>query len=805
MTNNKGFAIGYTAVLTPNVVNSLRYGYTRQGVDNAGLSKAPHVSLDGITDPIAFSRSTGVIIPVQNIVDDLSWTKHDHALQFGANIRVIDDRRNSDANSYPDGQMNAGWLSHGSTVAGSGQPFDPVIYGYPAVAQSFKNLYNAALLTNVGIITEGDAVYNYNKHGDALPLGTLLKRDYRWNEYEFYAQDSWKALKDLTLTYGLRYSLLQPPTETSGTQVGACIISGSTCAPYALTDYYLASAQQAAQGGAANAVGHVAFDLNGRSNGRPDFWNMEKKDFGPRIALAYSPDARDGFWSKIFGDNKSSIRAGYSLVFDHFGAATVNTFDTTGSYGLSSQISNPPGTANTGTSPRFTSLTSIPEGLLPPASPGGFPAMPATTGSSSFAISWGLDSKIKTPYSHLIDFSIARELRNGSSLEFSYVGRLAHRLLAQEDVAMPINLATGGSNYFAEAANLSKLARANTPVSAVQPIPYWEQLFGALSGVDIGNGPESATQNVYYIFQQNLYNETYALYSLDAPDSITGAGINPNATYPSYRFYHDQYSALYAWRSIAFSNYHALQVVYRQQFGAGLLADLNYTYSKSMDIASQSERLSSSGGNNNAQIINTWAPYQLYGVSDYDATHQLNANYIWDIPVGRGRHYLGTTSRLVDALIGGWQTTGIVRWTSGFPFALDEGSSWPTNWDIEGWATQVARIPSRAAKHGHLAQRFADKDAVFAAFDYTLPGSSGTRNPMRGDGYYDWDAGLNKTFSLTERARLQVRWEMFNVTNSVRFDPHSINSRLDNPTNFGNATVPLTDQRKAQFAARFEF
>jgi hypothetical protein len=47
-----------------------------------------------------------------------------------------------------------------------------------------------------------------------------VARDYRWNEYELYAQDTWKALKDLSITSGLRYSYLQVPAETSGTQVG---------------------------------------------------------------------------------------------------------------------------------------------------------------------------------------------------------------------------------------------------------------------------------------------------------------------------------------------------------------------------------------------------------------------------------------------------------------------------------------------------------------------------------------------------------------------------------------------------------
>jgi Carboxypeptidase regulatory-like domain len=805
LTNSKGFGAGYTLVLTPNLVNNFRYGLTRQGVDDAGVSNQPHIYLAAVAEPQAFTRSTSYIIPVQNIVDDMSWTKHTHNLQFGVNLRLIDDRRVSNANSFPDGQMNQGWLANGSTVANSGGPFDPPVYGYPAVDfANYGNEYNDAILGITGIITEGDAIYNYNKEGTPLAVGAPVKRDYGWKESEFYVQDSWKTTPNLTLTYGVRYAYLQPPAEKTGTQVNPCMFSGSACKQYSLTSYYNGSAQQAASGGAANNVGELAFDLSGRYNNRPDFWRADKADIGPRVAFAYSPTPSGGLLGTLFGNGKSSIRGGYSLVFDHFGAATVNTFDTNGSYGLSSDLSNPPGSVYIGTAPRFTNLTTIPAGLLPAAPPGGFPAVPS---ANQFAISWGLDSAMKTPYSHLIDFSIARELNRGSSLEISYDARLAHRLLAQEDVAMPINLMSAGTSYFAAARQLALLSRSGTPVSAVQPIPYFEQVFSALDGVDLGlgAGQATATQNVYQLFAQNLYNETYALYELDVPDSLSGAGVNPNQTYPSYRFYHDQYSALYAWRSIGFSNYNALEVVYRQRLGAGVQADLNYTYSKSMDITSQAERLNTSGATNYAQIINSWIPNQLYGVSDYDATHQINANYLWNLPVGRGKHFGSSVNRVTDAVIGGWETTGIVRWTSGFPFIVDNGAYYPTNWDIEGWATQVSPIPAGAAARGSLTQRFANPAAVFSAFDHALPGDSGTRNPLRGDGYYSWDAGLDKEFHITERAKMQFRWEMFNITNSVRFDSHSISATLDNPQNFGQATVLLTNKRLAQFSGRIEF
>lgn len=797
LANNKGFGAGYTFVITPALVNNFRWGITRQGGSNAGISSQTEVNLEEIDAPVAFTRGGDYRIPVNNFVDDLAWTRGNHNLSFGTDIRLIDDWRSSTYNSFPDAQINIGWMQP-SGIANTGAPLDPPNYGYPTVAGDFGGNYDDGIMNLVGLVSEVDAVYNYNKDGTSIPLGAPLQREYKWNEYDFYAQDSWKALKDLTLTFGLHYSYLQPPTEIHGTQVGTCVVSNSGCQPYSLTDFYNQSAQQGATGGAASNVPEVSFDLNGRSNHRSDFWTPDTKDLGPRFAFAWAP-------SSGVGAGKMSIRGGYSLVFDHFGAGIVNSFDTSGSFGLSSNVSNPAGVQTVSTAPRFQGISTIPSGLLPGAPAGGFPATPD---SGAFAISWGLDSKIKTPYEHVVDFSVQREISNSSSLEVSYVGRFAHRLLEQEDVAMPLNLTAAGTNYFRAAAALAAMVQQGVPVDNVAAAPYWETLFGPLDGqtgfCDGDPNPPAnptATQNVYCLFEQNAGNETNALFTLDLPGNGTGAGDS----YPAYRFYHDQYSALYAWRSIGMSNYNALEVTLRQHFGKGLEADFNYTYSKSIDLTSQAERLATSGGNNGAQIINSWEPNQLRGISDFDMTHQLNANWIWDIPVGRGRHFLGTSGHLADAVLGGWQLTGILRLTSGLPYAVDDGSRWPTNWDIEGFATLKQKIPGKALKRGHGQQMFADPQAVYDSFRLAYPGESGTRNPLRGDGFYDWDAGLNKTFPIYGRTHLQIRWETFNLTNSVRFDPQSVSSRLDSAASFGNAFSVLTQPRVMQVAARIEF
>jgi len=131
--------------------------------------------------------------------------------------------------------------------------------------------------------------------------------------------------------------------------------------------------------------------------------------------------------------------------------------------------------------------------------------------------------------------------------------------MEQMDVAMPLNLQESNTDYFTAATELSKMAHNDVPISAVPQIPYWQQLFGGLQGVDLGqgNGALTATQNVYAQFQQNVGNEAAALNELDEPSSGLGAGT----LYPGYRFFHSQYSALYGWRSIGMSYYNALRVL----------------------------------------------------------------------------------------------------------------------------------------------------------------------------------------------------------------------------------------------------
>jgi len=127
-------------------------------------------------------------------------------------------------------------------------------------------------------------------------------------------------------------------------------------------------------------------------------------------------------------------------------------------------------------------------------------------------------------------------------------------------------------------------------------------------------------------------------------------------------FFQSQFASLYAWSSIGRSNYNAGQFSLRHQVTHGLTWNFNYTYSRSIDIGSNAERVSLFEGFGFAsQVINAFSPGQLRGVSDFDTTHQLNTSWVYELPVGaRQEIWLQLESRFRRCsrrlgMVGGWR------------------------------------------------------------------------------------------------------------------------------------------------------
>jgi hypothetical protein len=208
-------------------------------------------------------------------------------------------------------------------------------------------------------------------------------------------------------------------------------------------------------------------------------------------------------------------------------------------------------------------------------------------------------------------------------------------------------------------------------------------------------------------------------------------------------------------------------------------------------------------------IINTWNPKQLRGPSDFDARHQINANWVYDLPFGRGRRFGSGWNHFEDSLMGGWQVSGIYRWTSGFPFSVDAGGTYNTNFQLEGKAALTGPAPNQRLTFTNgepFAFNFGTADPL-SFFRLPFPGESGARNNFRGQGFFGIDMGVNKIFHFTERQSLRFSAYAYNLTNSVRFDPATLtnNSAVTNPTTIGLYSGTLTKPRVMEFALRYQF
>jgi Carboxypeptidase regulatory-like domain len=839
---SRALAVGYTAVLSSTVVNSFHYGLTRQSRDNLGIENAPIVTFRGIDDlhpgvstlSPETSFTTKFHVPVHNWVDDITWTRGKHTLQFGTNVRLVNNVRASDAANFNYASTNPVWLA--ATPSGSGGSLDPgcasetpvpagCTWNFPAVDPNNSQVYDNAVINVVGLVPQVTGQYNRTAQDVQIPAGQLVPKHYRSWEYDWYAQDSWRVTPSLTVTAGLRYTILEPPYETNGNQIAPTS---------SLNQFVNTRASLMEKGLATQQI--ITYAPNGQASGKSPFWPYDYKNFGPRISVAYAPNPSGGLLRKIFGGSgKSSIRAGFGIVYDHFGEALIDTFDANGAFGLTTVVTNAASVQTVDGSARFTGLNDIPTQsadslLLNPAPNGPFPYTPPTStlGNTVQQISFGFDDKLHTPYSEMLDLSFTRELPGGFVVQASYVGRFAHRLLQERDLAMPLNLKDpkSGVDYFTAATAFAKLANAGTSPDQVAPMAYWENLFAGAAGVNGSycNGPTttgspSATQSMYEMFLCNWGADTLGASNFvnvfDAFCFPACASINGSPT--PFAFYNPQFTALYAWSSIGTSAYNAGQFVLRSRPTHGLQFDLNYVLSKSLDMGSDAERVGPFGGL--SAIINTWDPKQMRGPSDFDARHQINANWVYDLPFGRGKHYGNDWNRAIDSVLGGWQVSGIYRWTSGFPFSIPGGGTWNTNFQLSG----NVELSGTAAPPQHLTfvtnpalglqgDPFAfrvgsDPSAAANFLRLPYPGESGIRNNFRGQGFFGVDLGVNKTFHIREQQNLRFSAYAYNLTNSVRFDPATItfNGALTNPSTLGQYSGALTRPRVMEFALRYQF
>jgi hypothetical protein len=228
-----------------------------------------------------------------------------------------------------------------------------------------------------------------------------------------------------------------------------------------------------------------------------------------------------------------------------------------------------------------------------------------------------------------------------------------------------------------------------------------------------------------------------------------------------------QYQGIQGSTNNSMSNYHSLQATLQKRMTNGLSFDVNYVWAHFLS------EMDSSGWGSRAGTQNyqdAYDPRANYGSSNFDVRNAFKGDVVYQLPFGQGRKFLNTNA-IVDAFVGGWQTSGTLVIQSGQPFTVtmsDKTASY-TLTSNGNWYPNVVGNPmlsSHGAYHG-TKQWFNE-----AAFAQPTPGTLGNsrRNSLNGPGLSNVNFSLGKSFGIWENVRFAIRADASNIFNHPSFN-----------------------------------
>jgi len=781
---------GHTWTINTNTLNQITVGVTRSGLEFPTLFRPAFpnsftFAFDGsaaniLSAPFAGISSQDRFVPVPTLRDDLTYTHGRHTWQFGGSVKPI-RQKSGLVNDFNFVSVGLGGLTN--TLNSTLRPGN--ILNSATARRQYDSMYTF-LLGRFGSIATN---FNYSPTGTPFVPGTGKKRNFHYNEYEFYAQDSWRLRSDLTVTLGLRWGYYSVPFEANGFQA----IND--------TDFRNLFAIRVANGAAGiggdSAEPFLRYDLGGKANNARGYSDPDLNNFAPRVAIAWNPSFGDGFLGRIFGERKTVIRAGGSVVYDRVGGAITFIQDQV-SYLFDNSASLVFGNVNANSAllndPRFTSISSLPATptaptITRPLTPfvaGGFPF-----GNAEGQVNYAVSQDFRTPYAYTFSFGVQRELPRNFFFEANYVGRLGRKLWAQADAAQIVDFRDNASGQFLQAAFNAMQAQiienqarigAGLPPLPITPQPWFEnQCFAGCTGL-----VASALEGLVEIGDLS-----------DTIQILAANGLVANNVGLSGQFSTNAYIT-----NLSSSSYHGLLLSARKRFSDNLQFDFNYTLSHSID--NQSSITNTVFGGLVCDIRDLRV---CRGDSNFDVRHIISVNGIYELPVGHGQRFASGVPRWLDAIIGGWEASGIYTWRTGFAFSTTTGS-FPVGFVFDSPSVLTG---SRSAIRGGLGRDssgnvtyFGDTTAALAALRNPHGGEIGNRNNLRGPGFSNVDLGILKSFKMpyNESHKLQFRVEMFNAFNNVSFNFPNANI---NSGSFGRITSEVTIPREIQFALRYDF
>ena len=728
--------------MKPNLINNVRYGYTRARAHQKSISEGfdpgrlgfPSYILD--TSPIgafpilAFEAGaqgqgrpseitagqiggSGNNQPrdTQTMADALTWLKGSHHLKIGGEYRLL--RFFAFQFNNPAGTYN---FSRGTTRG-------PVPTTQPA-----------------GLLETGSSFASFLL---GLPSSASKEQVTPITIYHHYyagfVQDDWKLNHSLTLNLGLRWDY-----ETG---------TGETHQLISNFDPQSASQLKSRVGAPADPIVNLLrpnlTDLRGLiSFPKGPQTDYSHKRFAPRIGLAWRLS------------EKTVLRGGYGVFFVPYSVeqttaiGNVFTVNAPQTFDSNSQVLQPSATGARTVflnNPFPNGITAPPGNSLGPDTLiGQSPTLAEPTRPNAYIQQW--------------NFVISRELTKTLVLDVVYAGahgvRLPYRTVNINQI--PKEIIEYARANFAQARDVNGVAA--TDISSFFNQQVANPFFGLIAN------PNSTLRNATLTRAQLL--KPYPPYD------------NPTLFNPH----------------IGASKYNSLQVRLQKRFSDGLTANVSYAWSKTIDIG----RNGNNNSGAITSIEDIYDLRGEYAVSNFDVPHRFVAGFSYELPFGPKKRFGHSWNRVMTGLLGGWQMSGTTTFQSGAPisitansFGLSYATRRPNRLPGDG-SFDDARERARNGQTWF-------NTAVFAQpGDFVLGNGARNYSDVRRDGYRNVDLSLLKNFYFGERRhKIQLRGEFINAFNLVVFGTPGTN--VSDPANFGLITTQGNTPRNIQLVLRYTF
>ncbi len=776
------------------ITNEVRAGHQRAPVGflrDSAPSNPFFTAFNSVTTYDNTFMSQGRNTMVYEYIDNFTMTSGSHTFRMGTDIQSVTAFTFNDAGIQQTINLGTNAANQDGIVA-AGFPNLPAGATGTAIVNRARSIY----VDLVGMLGSSSKTFNVTGPSSGFVPGATRQRIFKQREVNLYLQDQWRMTRNFTLNYGTRWEFQGVPYESKGVAIQPV---GGLAGLFGISGENNLFNPGSLKGSATTSIEFV----NGKTGKK--LYNNDWNNFAPFIGIALSPNFEHGPMRWIFGkDNKSSIRAGYSISYLHDGFTVV---------------SNALGTGTTNPGLIQTAANNAPTGLLTSA---GLALTTPTfqipiTDAQNFAINnsnglWTFDPNLRTPYVQQWSFGFEREIARNTAFEARYVGNHAIKVYRAVDFN-EVNIFENGFLQEFQNAQKNLAARGGSSfapgVAGTVALPTLDKLFAGLAAT---SGYGSTT------FINNLTNNNIGAMAFTLANNpvyrTNRASLTPN-------FFLANPNAAFA-RAVtnnSFSNYHSLQLELRRRLAKGLMFQGDYTFSKAIT--------DSEGSQSTLETFRTLRNLRLdRHRAAFDQRHRFISNFLYELPFGPGKRWLNSGFAPLRKLAEGWNFGGIISIQSGNPISIFAARSTinqyttaipavftGSNFDTFKNATGIFRRPdgifffdpqliniTTNATTGQITAATL-KDGLLAAPAAGVLGNF-PRNEIAGPSFWQADFSVTKRTKFFEKANLEFKATFYNAFNHANF---SFGSNNFDQANFGRITGTSGSPRIIHFILAINF